>query len=77
MTASRVRVGVLGAGVPVGPAEPADTGKAAIRKLAEGLGISPGIVVGRLQFERGLPFSHCNDLRRRFKLVERADSEAA
>jgi hypothetical protein len=54
-----------------------DTSRAGIRKFAEGLGISPGIVVGRFQFERALPFSHCNDLKRRFELVEREDSEAA
>jgi hypothetical protein len=54
-----------------------DTSRAAFRKFAEGLGVSPGIVVGRLQFERALPFSHCNDLKRRFELIERRDSEAA
>ena len=54
-----------------------DTSKAAIRKVADGLGISPGIVVGRLQHEGVLPYSHCNDLKRRFELVEREDSEAA
>ena len=54
-----------------------DTSKAAIRRLAEGLGISPGIAVGRLQHEGMLPYSHCNDLKRRFELVEREDSEAA
>lgn len=54
-----------------------DTGKAAIRGFAKQLGISPGIVVGRLQHERSLPYSHCNDLKRRFVLVEREDSEAA
>jgi len=55
----------------------ADMSKAAIRKFAQGLGISPGIVVGRLQHEGMLPYSHCNDLKRRFELVEREDSEAA
>ena len=54
-----------------------DISRAAIRKFAEGLGISPGIVVGRLQHEGVLPYSHCNDLKRRFELVEREDSEAA
>ena len=39
--------------------------KAAIMKFAEEIRVSPGIVVGRLQHERYLPFSHCNDLKAR------------
>jgi hypothetical protein len=54
-----------------------NTSKAAIREFAEKLGISPGVVVGRLQHEGSLPYSHCNDLKRRFVLVEQEDSEAA
>jgi addiction module HigA family antidote len=42
-----------------------DYSKRAIYKFATELEISPGIVVGRLQHEGLLPFSHCNDLKRR------------
>lgn len=41
----------------------------AIQRFATQLRIAPGIVVGRLQHEDILPYSHCNDLRRRFVLV--------
>lgn len=41
--------------------------KAAIQAFAEGVGIAPGVVVGRLQHDRLLPHSHCNDLKRRFE----------
>lgn len=37
--------------------------KAAIRSFAQELGVSPGIVVGRLQHDGFLPQSHCNDLK--------------
>lgn len=37
-----------------------------IRAFASGLGIAPGIVVGQLQKRKWLPFTHCNDLKRRF-----------
>jgi addiction module HigA family antidote len=37
--------------------------KAEIKAFARELGIAPGIVVGRLQYEKLLPFSHCNDLK--------------
>ncbi|MBI3679842.1 MAG: ImmA/IrrE family metallo-endopeptidase [Acidobacteria bacterium] len=40
--------------------------KAAIRNVAASAGVAPGIVVGRLQHERLLPPSHCNDLKRRY-----------
>ncbi len=40
--------------------------KAAIRRFAQEQGIAPGIVVGRLQHDRLLPFSDCNDLKRKF-----------
>lgn len=46
--------------------------KTAIRKFASQLGIAPGIVVGRLQHDRGLPQSHCNDLKRRFEWAEQS-----
>lgn len=39
--------------------------KQAIRTFAKRIGIAPGIVVGRLQHDRLLPHSHCNDLKRR------------
>lgn len=38
--------------------------KAGIQGFAQKVGIAPGIVVGRLQHEKLLPFSHCNDLKR-------------
>lgn len=37
-----------------------------IKRFAERLGISPGIVVGRLQHDGHLPHSHCNDLKQSF-----------
>jgi addiction module HigA family antidote len=41
--------------------------KAAIRNFAASAGVAPGIVVGRLQHERLLPPSHCNDLKLRYQ----------
>jgi Zn-dependent peptidase ImmA (M78 family) len=41
--------------------------KASIRKFAEELKISPGIIVGQLQHKQFLPRSHCNDLKQRFQ----------
>jgi len=43
--------------------------KANIAEFAGQLGIAPGIVVGRLQHDELLPFSHCNALKRKFKWV--------
>lgn len=43
----------------------AKLGKAAINSLADELGIAPGIVVGRLQHDKFLPFTHCNELKRK------------
>lgn len=40
--------------------------KTAIGAFARRLGIAPGIVVGRLQHDGRLPFTHCNDLKRKF-----------
>jgi len=40
-----------------------------IRSFASELGISPGIVVGRLQHDRLLSITHCNGLKRRFRWV--------
>jgi HTH-type transcriptional regulator / antitoxin HigA len=39
--------------------------KAEIRRFAQRAGVSPGVVVGRLQHERRLGFKFCNDLKRR------------
>lgn len=44
--------------------------KQAIRRFAHEQGIAPGIVVGRLQHEGRIPFSHCNDLKKRFEWVK-------
>ncbi len=43
--------------------------KADIRRFASSIGVSPGIVVGRLQhdFPDIVPHSHCNDLKRKYK----------
>lgn len=40
-------------------------GKAQIRQFAKSTNIAPGIVVGRLQREKLIPQSHCNDLKRK------------
>jgi HTH-type transcriptional regulator/antitoxin HigA len=45
--------------------------KANIRSAAVQAGVAPGIVVGRLQHERLLPPSHCNDLKRRYEFITR------
>ncbi len=45
--------------------------KIAIRDFARSIGVSPAIVVGRLQYDDEIPKSHCNDLKRWFELVER------
>jgi len=46
--------------------------KAGIEAFATEIGVAPGIVVGRLQHEGRLPYTHCNDLKRR--LVWASDS---
>jgi len=38
--------------------------KAGIKEFAKEAGIAPGIVVGRLQHEKLLPYTHCNELKR-------------
>ena len=43
--------------------------KSRILRFAEEVGVAPGIVVGRLQHDRELPFNHCNDLKVRFEWV--------
>ncbi len=47
--------------------ESSQLNKAAIKRFASEIGIAPGIVVGRLQHDGILPYSHCNDLKRRFE----------
>jgi len=42
-----------------------------VRAFAQQLGIAPGIVVGRLQHDDVIPFRSLNDLKRRFRLVEK------
>lgn len=42
--------------------------KTAINEFASSVGIAPGIVVGRLQHERKIPFSFHNDLKKRIAL---------
>jgi hypothetical protein len=44
--------------------------KQTIRHFAGQLGIAAGIVVGRLQHEMRLPYTHCNDLKVRLKWAE-------
>ena len=46
--------------------------KAEITEFAERLGITPGIVVGRLQHDGHIPMKNCNDLKR--KLVWGSDN---
>ena len=41
--------------------------KRAIIKFARQIGIAPGIIVGQLQHDGLLPFTHCNGLKRRFR----------
>ncbi len=38
-----------------------------IRAFAKAIGIAPGIVVGRLQYEKIIPFAACNQLKRRLQ----------
>lgn len=42
----------------------------AIRQFANKLGIAPGIVAGRLQHDKVIPFSKGNNLKRRFRFSE-------
>lgn len=42
--------------------------KVSINEFAEKIDIHPGIVVGRLQYDKVLPYSHCNDLKTTFAL---------
>lgn len=44
--------------------------KAAIEQFASLIGIAPGIVVGRLQYQEILPRNHCNNFKQRFEWIE-------
>ena len=44
--------------------------KDAIKRFAQESVVAPGIIVGRLQHERYLPHSHCNELKKRLRWVE-------
>jgi HTH-type transcriptional regulator / antitoxin HigA len=46
--------------------------KERVKEFAEQLGITPGIIVGRLQHEKKLSAAHLNFLKRRFDLTELA-----
>jgi HTH-type transcriptional regulator/antitoxin HigA len=41
--------------------------KAAVKRIADEIGVHPGIVVGVLQHSRVLPFSHLNGLKEKFE----------
>ena len=41
-----------------------------IRRFARDVGIAPGVIVGRLQHDRLIPFSAINSLKKRFKFKE-------
>jgi hypothetical protein len=41
-----------------------------VKRFAAELGIAPGIVAGRLQHEKLVPFTHLNALRRHFRLKD-------
>lgn len=45
-----------------------DFSRVAIQRFAESIDIAPGIVVGRLQHDRLIAFSACNDLKQRYVL---------
>ena len=44
--------------------------KASVRAFASKVGVHPGIVVGRLQHDRLIPFGRMNDLKATFRFVE-------
>lgn len=44
--------------------------KVGIKEFADTIGIAPGIVVGRLQHEKLLPYDHCNELKRHLEWEE-------
>ncbi|MEM1252615.1 MAG: helix-turn-helix domain-containing protein [Cyanobacteria bacterium P01_H01_bin.21] len=44
--------------------------KSAIQNFANEIGIAPGVVVGMLQHDQYLPYSHCNGLKRRLEWTD-------
>lgn len=44
--------------------------KTDIQEFAFSIGIAPGIIVGRLQHDRHLPVTHCNDLKKHFDWIK-------
>lgn len=45
----------------------------AVKRFARRLGVAPGIIVGRLQHEKMIPFSHLNGLKRSFEWTHRVE----
>lgn len=50
--------------------KPGHISKKAILEFSAEIGIAPGIVVGRLQYDGYLPYTHCNKLKRTLTWVE-------
>jgi addiction module HigA family antidote len=50
--------------------------KIAIAEFAREIGVAPGIVVGRLQHDKRLPLTHCNDLKRHFKWASSSEESS-
>ena len=48
--------------------------KASVKAFAHGIGIHPGIVVGRLQHDRLIPFNQMNDLKASFRITAVPDA---
>ncbi|HEX9659192.1 MAG TPA: ImmA/IrrE family metallo-endopeptidase, partial [Rhodothermales bacterium] len=53
--------------------EPTAVSERAVRRFAKRIGVAPGIVVGRLQHEKMIPFSHLNGLKRSFEWTDRVE----
>ncbi len=49
--------------------------KTQVRNFAKNVGIAPGIVVGRLQYDKVVDFSWLNDLKVRFQLIENDEKD--
>jgi HTH-type transcriptional regulator/antitoxin HigA len=54
----------------VAGSKPGRISKQAIRDFAAKINIAPGIVVGQLQHDGFLPYTHCNGLKRKFAWAE-------
>ena len=50
-------------------------GRANILEFADELDLAPGIVVGQLQHAKAIPYSHCNDLKKKFSWEESPSEE--